>query len=167
MNPTRPEDVETDDRFPSGPWIGFFTDKRLPGKHDMELSLSFGKGVVQGEGRDRVGDFILRGQYSVEDGKAHWTKKYLKAHDVFYSGYAETKGIWGTWELTDLGETYKGGFHIWPKGMNDPTKPTISEEAEVTHELPDWSMDDELIPAGGIGLAEPGEDVGGDEWKRR
>jgi len=31
---------------------------------------------------------------------------------VFYRGFREGKGIWGTWEITPFDH---GGFHIWPK----------------------------------------------------
>src|SRR5262245_87833 len=110
-------DSETDPRFPSGKWTGFFLDRRLPGRHMMELHLSFAKGGLTGEGRDKVGKFVIRGRYDVANGQCYWTKRYLGKHDVFYQGYAEGKGIWGTWELTDMGQTARGGFHIWPEGQ--------------------------------------------------
>ncbi|QVL32411.1 hypothetical protein KIH39_00380 [Telmatocola sphagniphila] len=156
----RPEDLETDDRFPSGSWIGFFVDKRLPGKHQMELDLAFSKGVIRGEGRDRVGEFILTGRYTLEDGKAYWTKKYLKAHDVFYDGYNEGKGIWGVWNLTDYGQLYKGGFHIWPKGMPDPTELKLTAHEDIPEENPIWIPDEELVPVGG------GPEEEDEPWKK-
>jgi hypothetical protein len=127
------QDLETDSRFPSGRWIGFFLDKRQPGKHQMELLLSFHQGDLTGEGRDRVGKFLVRGRYEVADGKCYWHKRYLDRHDVFYQGYAEEKGIWGTWELhpKEVYGVVKGGFHIWPEGLGDPTRPTLSEQAGV------------------------------------
>ena len=90
---------ETDPRFPSGPWTGFFLQKTLPGKHTMELRLTFQNGAMTGEGRDWVGEFHVKGQYNLADGKCYWTKKYLGKHDVFYQGYNEGKGIWGFWEI--------------------------------------------------------------------
>jgi len=45
-----------------------------------------------------------------------WTKTYIGAHDVFYRGFREGKGIWGTWEITVHA---RGGFHIWPKRMGE------------------------------------------------
>ena len=129
-----PTDHETDPRFPSGPWIGFFLQKLVPGKHQMELRLTFRQGQIGGEGRDWVGFFFLRGQYSVADGRCHWTKRYLGKHDVFYQGFNEGKGIWGTWEIPGDGKTstaQKGGFHIWPEGMRDPTNPELTEEADL------------------------------------
>jgi hypothetical protein len=105
----------------------------------MELHLTFGKGNITGEGRDWVGPFILRGQYGLQDGKCHWTKRYLQRHDVFYQGFNEGKGIWGTWEIPSAGEflAQRGGFHIWPEGMADPTQSQLTEEADLPlHVIP-------------------------------
>jgi hypothetical protein len=127
-----PDTLETDPRFPSGRWTGYFLQPLVPGRHLMELLLTFRQGAVSGEGRDWVGDFILRGQYEVTAGTCHWTKRYLAKHDVFYQGYNEGKGIWGTWEIP-AGEEFgaqKGGFHIWPEGMADPTGSHLTEAAD-------------------------------------
>jgi hypothetical protein len=136
MAPDAALDLETDPRFPSGRWLGFFLDARMPGKHQMELLLTFRRNEMTGEGRDRVGKFVVRGSYDLEDGKCRWHKRYLSQHDVFYQGYAEEKGIWGTWELHPR-ETYglvTGGFYIWPEALGDPTRSTLSEEAPVPAE---------------------------------
>ena len=37
----QPTDLETDPRFPSGRWTGFFLQKAVPGRHLMELRLQF------------------------------------------------------------------------------------------------------------------------------
>ena|SRR5947209_16731790 len=129
-----PIELETDPRFPSGPWRGYFLQRQIPGKHLMELRLSFRQGAMTGEGRDWVGDFVIRGRYQVADGRCHWTKRYIGKHDVFYQGYNEGKGIWGQWEIPaerNLGIRYHGGFHIWPEGMGDPTDEHLTEEAEL------------------------------------
>jgi hypothetical protein len=128
--------LETDPRFTSGRWVGFFLDKRLPGKHQMELMLTFTKGTMTGVGRDKVGEFTVRGQYQTDDGKCRWHKRYLARHDVFYQGYAEEKGIWGTWELCpkEIYGLVTGGFYIWPEGMGDPTVLTLHEKADVPAE---------------------------------
>ena len=42
----------------------------------------------------------------------------------------EGKGIWGTWEI----DATRGGFHIWPEGMGDPTAPALEAEAEAPAE---------------------------------
>jgi hypothetical protein len=127
-----PVGLETDPRFPSGPWTGFFLQKLLPGRHTMELRLTFRDGVMEGEGRDRVGHFLIRGRYNVADGHCHWTKRYLGKHDVFYKGFNEGKGIWGVWEIpTEPPYNQRGGFHIWPEGMADPTDSHLTEAAEL------------------------------------
>ena len=133
MSDQLPTDLETDPRFPSGPWIGFFLQKAMPGRHRMELRLQFRNGTLTGEGRDWVGAFIIRGQYTVADGRCHWQKRYLAKHDVFYQGFNEGKGIWGVWEIPTevLPDVRTGGFHIWPEGLADPTQPTLSEEADL------------------------------------
>jgi hypothetical protein len=132
MNDTTPmPELETDPRFPSGPWVGFFLQKEIPGKHTMELRLNFANGSMTGEGRDWVGPFVIRGRYTVADGKCYWTKRYLGKHDVYYQGYNEGKGIWGRWELaTSSGRYLHGGFHIRPEGMGDPSEQHLTEEAE-------------------------------------
>lgn len=125
---------ESDPRFPSGPWVGFFLQKQIPGKHMMELHLAFQTGTMTGEGRDWVGNFVIRGRYNLADGKCWWTKRYLGRHDVFYDGYNEGKGIWGKWEITpdqNAGVGLNGGFYIWPVGMGDPTEQHLSESADI------------------------------------
>jgi hypothetical protein len=123
------DDLETDPRFPSGRWTGFFLQSQVPGRHVMELNLTFRNGVLTGDGRDWVGPFTIRGRYHVVDGKCHWTKRYVGKHDVFYAGYNEGKGIWGRWEIPP--GWWHGGFHIWPEGMPDPSKPQLSASADL------------------------------------
>jgi hypothetical protein len=134
MSTIEPGLPETDPRFPSGRWTGFFLQPQLPGKHQMELLLTFRQGLVNGEGRDRVGAFTIRGRYSLEDGKCTWTKHYIGRHDVFYSGYGEERGIWGKWDIPaeqNRGLHWHGGFFIWPEGMGDPTGEHLEEEADL------------------------------------
>jgi hypothetical protein len=129
MSPNEPEmpGVEPDPRFPSGPWTGFFLQPLVPGKHWMELNLTFRDGIMEGEGRDRVGNFRIKGKYQVDDGKCWWSKTYIKAHTLAYQGYNEGRGIWGTWEEN---QRNKGGFHIWPEAMGDPTQLKLAEAIE-------------------------------------
>lgn len=133
------------DLFPSGPWTGFFLDRRLPGKHQMELRLTFASGRMTGNGRDRIGPFIISGRYDTGDGRCAWTKQYVGAHAVHYAGFNEGKGIWGTWEID--GE--KGGFHIWPEGMADPTVQHLSEEADEPVEVQESERQQKVQPVGG------------------
>jgi hypothetical protein len=155
--PLPPESpVETDSRFPSGPWQGFFLMAHLPGRHRMELHLSFQQGVMTGEGRDMIGSFLIRGKYNLDDGKCSWSKRYIGKHDVAYQGYNEGKGIWGLWEIPP---TWRGGFHIWPTAMGDPTSPKL---AEAIDEPAQFQSELDLEP---VGVAEP-EPVGAaiDSW---
>ena len=128
--------LETDPRFPSGRWVGFWTQKFPPvGKHSTELHLTFSEGVLQGEGRDWVGKYTVRGHYNLADGRCHWTKQYLGKHAVAYDGFNEGQGIWGTWTIDAGSMNLHGGFHIWPEEMADPTTQCLSEQAEVPAEL--------------------------------
>jgi hypothetical protein len=149
--------TETDPRFPSGPWQGFFLMAHLPGRHRMELHLSFQQGVMSGEGRDLIGPFLIRGKYQLDDGKCTWTKRYIGKHDVAYQGYNEGKGIWGLWEIPP---SWRGGFHIWPTAMGDPTSHRLAEAKDQPTEIhtdldPEGIEIGELEPVGattGIGL---------------
>ena len=105
----------SDKMYPSGPWTGFY-NYQPKDKHRMDLHLSFTNGRITGEGNDNVGAFVIKGEYSPQSAECHWTKTYLGAHDVFYRGFREGKGIWGTWEIR---EQSHGGFHIWPKDSSD------------------------------------------------
>jgi hypothetical protein len=104
----------------------------LPGRHTMELHLSFHRGVMSGEGRDLIGAFLIHGRYSVDDGKCRWTKKYIGKHDVAYNGYNEGRGIWGIW---DIPPSWRGGFYIWPKAMGDPTLVRLAEAVDTPVEI--------------------------------
>ena len=141
------EELETDPRFPSGPWTGFFLQKAIPGRHMMEMRLTFRSGSFTGEGRDWVGEFLFRGRYELSDGKCHWTKRYLGKHDVYYEGFNEGKGIWGTWEITSQLGVARGGFHIWPKGMADPTGQTLSAQADLPAAEKTKAKEEELVGA--------------------
>jgi hypothetical protein len=128
--PSQPKAVvEQDGRFPSGPWTGFFLQPEIPpGRHAMDLSLTFREGLIRGEGRDRLGSFLIRGRYELADGKCHWSKRYLGKHDVVYQGYNEGRGIWGQWQIPP---SWHGGFYIWPVAMGDPT---LKKKAEALDE---------------------------------
>src|SRR5260370_7021163 len=77
-------DLETDPRFPSGPWTGFFLQPLLPGRHLMELGLRFSNGVITGAGRDWAGQFFVRGRSDLPDGKCHWTRSSGATQAWFY-----------------------------------------------------------------------------------
>lgn len=120
---------ETDPMYPSGPWIGFFLQPGVfTGRVPMQLSLTFRGGSITGEGLDPVGEFVIRGSYQLDTGDVTFHKRYIGAHHVFYRGANEGKGIWGVWEIPNF---MKGGFHIWPKGMSDPTRRRLSKAVPV------------------------------------
>jgi len=119
----------SDELFPSGPWVGFYNYK--PGdRHRMNLNLIFANGAMSGEGNDDVGRFLIKGKYATETRECHWTKSYVGAHDVFYKGYREGKGIWGTWEIAIR---HHGGFHIWPRTEGEGE--SLIESAEKTEPI--------------------------------
>jgi hypothetical protein len=82
----------------------------------MDLHLAFARGNMSGEGNDDIGRFLIKGRYDAASRECYWTKSYVGAHDVFYRGFREGKGIWGTWEVNIFGH---GGFHIWPRHAGD------------------------------------------------
>ena len=124
--------LETDDRFPSGPWQGYFLQPGFSEQFRMELSLEFQDGRMFGDGVDYVGPFVIQGRYDLEDGKCSWTKQYLHRHAVYYAGYNEGKGIWGMW---DIPQVWTGGFHIWPEGMADGYAKQESQTAERPRDM--------------------------------
>ncbi len=120
----------SDELYPSGPWVGFYNYQ--PGdRHRMQLHLTFANGMISGEGNDDIGRFLIKGRYDSQSAESHWTKTYVGAHDVFYRGFREGKGIWGTWEI---GNFAHGGFHIWPRQSADSQ---VTTESENVSELVD------------------------------
>ena len=121
---------ETDPRFPSGPWTGFFLQYWVPGRHTTKLELTVAGGELTGTGRDWVGPYTMDGSYDLATGHCEWTKQYLGKHRVRYRGTNDGQGIWGVWEIRLLGGLYldRGGFHIWPEGSD------VSEESERTEQ---------------------------------
>jgi hypothetical protein len=99
--------LDTD--FPSGPWTGFYQQTGRRYAQDMELT--FEGGVIRGAGWDNQGEFVIKGCYDLESREVRWTKKYVGLHNVYYRGFREGKGIWGTWQMPGQ---RRAGFHIWP-----------------------------------------------------
>ena len=127
----QPRRAETDDRFPSGEWRGFFLEPQTGARrYWMDLCLSFSEGHVNGNGRDLISDFVIKGRYDTTSGDVRLDKHYVGRHHVYCKGCADgtNVGIWGVWEV---GPDYRGGFHIWPKGMPDPTQPDAKAEADL------------------------------------
>ncbi len=126
-----------EDEYTSGPWTGFYTYSNGL-RERMDLSLTFREGKVTGQGSDPVGPFLVRGGYDAKNGEVWWTKTYPGSHEVFYKGYRDTRGIWGTWEIHP---GWSGGFHIRPRGQGDSAQ--VEAEAEI--EAPAHAA----VPAGG------------------
>ena len=126
-NEKRPA-VETDPRFPSGPWIGFWIQRGF-GKQKMSLSLAFINGRVVGCGRDVVGRFDFNGIYDLKTGRVQMVKLYERAHRVDYDGTNQGDGmwLWGVWSI----RTIRGGFHLWPEDEDDPTQRQLKAEKEL------------------------------------
>jgi len=93
----------------------------------MDLDLSFANGNMTGSGSDNIGPFSITGRYDPANQECYWTKSYLDAHDVFYRGFREGKGIWGTWEIGIFG---RGGFHIWPLHSGESEEQTTAAQRE-------------------------------------
>ncbi len=122
----------SDELFPSGPWTGFYNYEPQD-KHRMDLHLTFSDGKIAGDGNDDVGRFLIRGRYDAAERECYWTKSYVGLHEVYYRGFREGKGIWGTWEIGLRGH---GGFRIWPKGAEaDEGQTEATEESEPAKDV--------------------------------
>jgi hypothetical protein len=95
-------------------------------KHRMDLHLDFLSGSIAGDGNDDAGQFLIRGKYNASKRECFWTKSYPGSHDVYYRGFREGKGIWGTWEIMTFAH---GGFHIWPNGEQEVEAESLAAEA--------------------------------------
>jgi hypothetical protein len=126
--------VETDPRFPSGRWVGFWLQRAFVARQHMSLSLSFSEGRVIGEGADVVGDFDMNGTYDLVSGNCSIVKTYRAAHRLTYEGRNDGDGlwIWGVWHMSDD----RGGFHFWPEGEEDPTGRKLRAQKEVPLDRP-------------------------------
>ena len=122
--------LELDPRFPSGDWTGFYLQYWMPGRHTTNVHLTWQDGELAGNGSDRVGSYNLAGTYDAATGRCEWTKTYLGRHSVTYRGVNDGHGIWGVWELPQLGGLFidRGGFHLWPEGTE------VSEESDRTEQ---------------------------------
>ena len=119
--------AERDERFPSGPWGGFF---QQGGNRPTEQAMHFAAGRLDGGGADGTGPFTIAGVYDVARGTATWTKFY-PAHTVEYRGFAEDGSLWGTWALPSGRDG--GGFRLWPgkRGTGDGAGRTAAAKPAV------------------------------------
>lgn len=95
-----------------------------------QLRLTFAEGVVEGSGSDCVGDFVFSGVYERDTGRVLLLKHYLGAHLVEYDGRNDNDGLWlwGMWHIPGFD---RGGFHMWPAGVEDPTRRRLEAEEEL------------------------------------
>ena len=117
--------------FPSGPWTGFYNYGSSTRKHRMDLVLAFADGMISGDGNDDIGQFVATGRFDEANCECYWTKTYVGAHDVYYRGFREGKGIWGLWELPNE----SGGFQIWPLGQGEGERDHESAEEPAPAEV--------------------------------
>ncbi len=96
----------------------------------MDLHLAFANGSVSGDGNDDLGRFLIKGRYDAANRECYWTKSYVGAHDVFYRGFRDGKGIWGKWEISVGAFRSHGGFHIWPRQTGEGEQAESAESAE-------------------------------------
>ena len=142
--PPNPLPTETDPRFPSGPWLGFWIQTGL-GKQPMSLSLAFVDGRITGAGRDLIGPFDFTGTYDLKSGRVQMLKQYQQAHRVMYDGANQGDGLWlwGVWSIL----SQRGGFHLWPEGQDDPTQRHLTSEQELSAPASKSRLKlDELLP---------------------
>lgn len=142
------QSTETDPRFPSGKWTGFWMQRAFTGRQYMSAELTFRDGAVTGHGSDVVGDFEMHGTYALDTGCCSIVKTFVRAHRVSYDGRNEGDGlwIWGLWRIN----SDRGGFHLWPEGEDDPTQRRLRAAEKLPRNRP-------RIRLQPIGLPEPVE----------
>ncbi len=129
--------------FPDGPWIGFFLQLWLPGRHETTVEFRCSEGRITGEGTDWVGPFTVDGWFDPATGDCGWTKQYLGKHAVLYRGVSDHHGIWGVWEINRWSGLYvdRGGFHLWPQALGpsedcDRTEQAVLQAMRKVHGFP-------------------------------
>lgn len=129
VEPDRPQ-LEVDERFPSGPWVGYYQQWGTQSR--QRLGLSFAGGRVSGGGRDPAGEFHVRGTYDLDSGAVRLSKVYPE-YRVEYDGKAGQDGIGGNWWITYLGGLLndRGHFLIWPDALGAEEAARAEEMAGV------------------------------------
>jgi hypothetical protein len=119
---------EHDDRFPSGPWFGYY--QQWGSQSRQRLWLHFASGAIRGGGRDPAGPFDVRGTYDADSGRVTMSKVYAE-HRVDYDGAADGDGIGGDWSIAYFGGMIqdRGHFRIWPDELAMQQSKTAEAEA--------------------------------------
>lgn len=115
-------------QFPSGPWTGYFNYDAGGQRFRTDMIIAFAHQRITGEGGDLIGPFIIDGHYDDGAGECAWQKSYVGAHEVWYTGFREGKGIWGTWAIPG---SVHGGFQIWPVGDEPADAIAATKEEDV------------------------------------
>ena len=75
-------ELETDARFPSGKWTGFFLQSQgpRPGRHKMELHLTFENGAVSGMNAGERKPMVPRDlpRYARRRTQRHYRRNYVR-----------------------------------------------------------------------------------------
>lgn len=132
---------EPDPRFPSGPWIGLWTQ---PGVMEWtKLHMEFADGKITGNIRDSDGPSTIVGSYSTKDGTVTLIRSYHGEHAVQHEGEAYQGGIMGRWRkrMTDT----RGLWRVWPldKDKSDPARLEIPKIEGPYFEIDDLYEDNE------------------------
>ena len=107
---------ETDPRFPSGQWQGFYVQSGT--KHPMSAQLRFRRGRISGDGMDGVGGFRMAGTYNLDGGQVTLRKHYFAQHMVVYIGNGgPLRSLQGRWDLRADGLC--GFWRLWPVDADD------------------------------------------------
>lgn len=102
---------ETDPRFPSGRWKGYFIQWGVRGWQD--LILNFSNGTIDGTAVDKGGECDVKGTYDLSNGAVSLVKIYFY-HKVEYRGETRDKGIRGGFMIRYPLTIDAGDFYIWP-----------------------------------------------------
>jgi len=135
----KPEtDVEMDERFPSGPWRGFYRQAGI--QSQQRMTLEFADGRISGRGSDPAAPFFtVSGTYDTATGIVRLIKRYA-TYQVYYDGTASSDGIPGTWSIQFAGATADtGAFHIWPDIVAMEESRSLREQRPVTASETEWS----------------------------
>ena len=117
----RPDDgspsPETDPRFPSGLWKGFYVQNGRKIRTAVDLVFhrtAADGGHVCGKGSDPVGNFRFVGTYGLDTGKVTLRKHYLAQHMVAYEGVCVSSlpMLEGRWQLR--ADHLTGCWRLWP-----------------------------------------------------
>ena len=109
MSDDRTTRLETDKRYPSGLWIGYWMQGFIFRREQMTLTFSGGK--VTGDGSDSLGAFRISGCYCVDTGAVSLRKTYDKCPDVSHAGETGEFCIYGTRQIDGIQQ--EGDWRIW------------------------------------------------------